>query len=162
MKNKTEWGNCSRCGKEITDNNFGDSIEAEEVLVCDSCAEKHRLHIITELNNFRQGKEFNDKLALRKKILWSSEQLGNWFDAGDKSYIESVSDYDNYNLFELQVTLLDTLQTLLENYIYPNGLEEDLDEAIKRNPEMEKLRLEVREQQGRIASYIDTKEFIDK
>lgn len=158
----TEWGNCSRCGKEINNNTIGDIIEAEEVLVCDSCAEKHRLYIITELNKFRQSKEFNDKLALRKKILWSSEQLRNWFDAGDKSYIESVSDYDNYNLFELQVTLLDTLQTLLENYIYPNGLEEDLDEAIKRNPDMEKLRLEVREQQGRIASYIDTQEFIDK
>lgn len=158
----TELGNCSRCGKEITDNTIGDIIEAEEVLVCDSCAEKHRLFIITELKKFRQGKEFNDKLALRKKILWSSEQLGNWFDAGDKSYIESVSDYDNYNLFELQVTLLDTLQTLLENYIHPNGLKEDLDEAIKRNPDMEKLRLEVREQQGRVASYIDIEEFIGK
>jgi DNA-directed RNA polymerase subunit RPC12/RpoP len=158
----TEWGNCSRCGKEITDNIIGEIIEAEEVPVCDRCAEKHRLYIISELNKFRQGKEFNDKLPLRKKILWSSEQLGNWFDAGDKSYIERVFDYDNYNLFELQVTLLDTLQTLLENYIYPNGLEEDLDEAIIRNPDMEKLRLEVREQQGRIASYIDTQEFMKK
>lgn len=160
--NKSEWGNCSRCGKEITDDNFGDEIEAEELLVCDSCAEKHNLFMITELNKFRQSKEFENKLALRKKILWANEEQGNQMDAGDKSYIESVYDYDKYNLFELQVYILDMLQTILENYISPEGLEEDIEEAIKRNPDMEKLRLEVREQQGRIASYINTEEFINK
>ena len=85
--------------------------------------------------------------------------MGNWYDAGDKSSMESVSDY---NLFELQLTLLDDLQTELENYIYPNGLEEDDDKAIKRNPDMEKLRLEIRKQQGKIASYINSKEFMKK
>ena len=29
MKNKSEWGSCVRCGIEITDNNFGDCIEAK-------------------------------------------------------------------------------------------------------------------------------------
>ena len=162
IKNKSEWGNCSRCGKEITDNNFGGCIEAEEIYVCDSCADKHRLHIIAELDKFRQSKGFSDRLALKQKILWTSESLGNIFDNGDGSCMESVSDYDNYNVFELQVTLLDILQTTLENYIFPDGLEEDYDKAIKRNPDMERLRLEVREQQGKIASYISTKEFMEK
>jgi len=162
MKNKSEWGNCSRCGKEITDDTLGDMIEAEEILVCDSCAEKHRLSIIAELNKFRQSKDFSDRLALKQKILWASERLGDLFDNATGTIIESVSDYDNYNVFELQVTLLDILQTELENYIFPDILEEDYDKAIKRNPEIEKLRLEVREQQGRIASYIDTQEFMEK
>src|SRR4030042_5568310 len=102
IKNKSEWGNCSICGKEITDNNFGDCIEAEEVYVCDSCAEKHKLFIIIELNKFRQSKDFNEVFALKKKILWVSESLGNIFDNADKSIQESVPDYDNYNVFELQ------------------------------------------------------------
>lgn len=158
MENKSEWDKCSKCGKEITDNNFGDIIEVEKVLVCDSCSRKHRLYIITELNKFRQSKEFNDKLALRKKILWTSEQLGNWFDNATGTEQESVSDYNNFNLFELQVFLLDIFQTLLEKYIFPD-LEIDYS---KKYPELEKLRLEVREQQGRIASYINIKEFMDK
>jgi len=161
MKNKSEWGNCSRCGKEITDKNFGDCIEAEEILVCDSCADKHRLSIIAELNKFRQSKGFSDRLALKQKILWASESMGNIFDNGDKSCMESVTDYDNYNVFELQVTLLDILQTELECFLMKEDLE-GLDKMIKNNPEIEKLRLEVREQQGRIASYIDTQEFMEK
>jgi len=43
MKNKSEWGSCARCVVEITDNNFGDCIEAEEIIVCDSCAEQHNI-----------------------------------------------------------------------------------------------------------------------
>lgn len=162
MKNKSEWGNCSRCGKEITDKNFGGEIEAEELLVCNDCERQHKKNIIVELNKFRQSKDFSDRLALKQKILWTSESLGNIFDNADKSIQESVADYDNYNVFELQVTLLDILQTELENYICPDILEEDIEEAIKRNPDMEKLRLEVREQQGRIASYISTEEFMNK
>jgi ribosome-binding protein aMBF1 (putative translation factor) len=72
MKNKSEWGNCSRCGKEITDKNFGDCIEAEEVYVCDSCAEKHISAIINNLEAFRKSKEYNSVLELRKK--WKNYQ----------------------------------------------------------------------------------------
>lgn len=162
MKNKTGQDRCARCGVILTYNNLGDCIEAEEIIVCESCAEKHRLFMIKELLKFRKSKDFNNVIKLRKKILWTSEKMGHWFDAGDKSYIENVSDYDYYNKFELQITLLDMLQSLLENYIFPNGLEEDYDEAIKKNPDMEKLRLEVRKQQGKLVSYIDTREFIDK
>ena len=154
---------CKRCNEELTDNNFGDCIEAEEIIVCDSCARKHKHYIIGELNKFRESKEFNELLALRRKILWASESLGNMFDAGDKSYIESVSDYNNYNVFDLQIDLLDILQSTLQDYIFPKGIiEEDYNKAIKRNLEMEKLRIEVRNQQSKIVSYINIGEFMNK
>jgi protein-arginine kinase activator protein McsA len=163
MRNKSEWGNCKRCGKKITDNNLGDVIEAEEIMVCDSCAEKHSLSIIAELDKFRHSKDFNNWIKTRNKLLWVSEQMGNWFDNADKSCMESVSDYDRDSLQTLQSILLDNLCTITENYIFPKGiLEEDYNKAIKRNPDMEKLRLEVREQQGRIASYINPKEWFQK
>jgi hypothetical protein len=149
-KNNSEWGNCPRCGNRI---NHGSTIESDEKLVCESCADKHELFIVGELNKFRLSKDFSNKISLRKKILWSSEQLGHWFDAGDKSYIENVSDYDDKNIFQLQIYILDAMQTLLENYIYP---ELEIDYSNKY-PELEKLRLEVREQQRRIASYLDKK-----
>ncbi len=151
-------GNCSRCGKKINNKTIGDIIGADEVIVCNSCADKHKMNIITNLNQFRLSKEFDSILSLRKKILWSNEELGNWYDSGDKSFMESISDYNNYNIFELKVTLLDTLQTLIENYIYPDL---DLDYSAKY-PELEKLRLEVRKQQDQIASYINIEEFMKK
>lgn len=85
------------------------------------------------------------------------------FDNGDKSVQENVYDYDNYNVYELQVSLLDILQTEIESYIFPNGiLEMNYDKAIKRNPDMEKLRLEVRKQQGDISSHINPEDFLNK
>lgn len=162
MKNKYDWGSCSRCKKEITEDNFGDCIEGEEVIICDSCARKHSLYIIKELEKFRQSKEFEDVIALRKKVLWASESLGNLFDNATGTIKESVSDYDNYNVFELQSFLLGILETEIENYILPNGLDDDIDECIKKNPGLNKLRLDIRKQQGKILSYVDWGEFLNK
>ncbi len=95
--------------------------------------------------------------------MWASESLGNIFDNADKSVQESVSDYDKYDVFDLQITLLNILQSSLQDYVFPKGIiEEDYDKAIKRNPEMEKLRIKVRDQQSRIASYINIGEFMNK
>jgi len=151
MKNKSEWGNCSRCGKEITDDTFGDCIEAEEVYVCDSCAEKHRLSIIAELNKFRQSKEFNDRLALRNKILWASESLGNIFDNATGTIIESVSDYDNCNVFELQSDLLNIELDCVNN----NLAEGELGIPTKDNPELQALRKNLINQIKKLASYLE-------
>jgi DNA-directed RNA polymerase subunit RPC12/RpoP len=134
----TEWGNCSRCGKEITDNTIGDMIEAEEVLVCDSCADKHRLYLITELDKFRQSKEFNDILALRKKLLWASEKLGNCWDNATGTIIESVSDYNNLNVFELQSDLLNIELDCVNN----NLAEGELGLPTKDNPKLKDLQIE--------------------
>jgi len=150
LKEKKE--QCGKCGVEINGNNLGDIIEAEEVLVCDSCSKKHRLYMIAELNGFRLSKEFNNnRIALRKKILWTSDKMGRWFDAGDKSYIESVSDYYDFNLFELQSDILESLVCILETFIYPD-LEEDYS---NKYPELERLRLEVREHQDKVLSYLE-------
>jgi hypothetical protein len=108
MKNKSEWGNCSRCGKEITDKNFGGEIEAEELLVCNDCERQHKKNIIAELNKFRQSKDFSDRLALKQKILWTSESLGHYFDNATGTIRESVIDQRDaawYLLrFELNLT----------------------------------------------------------
>ena len=151
MKNKTECGNCSRCGKEITDNNFGGCIEAEEVYVCDSCAEKHRLSIIAELNKFRQSKEFNDRLALKKKILWASESLGNIFDNATGTIIENVFDYDNCNVFELQSDLLNIELDCVNN----NLAEGELGIPTKNNPKLQALRKDLINQIKKLASYLE-------
>ena len=77
--------------------------------------------------------------------------MGRWFDAGDKSYIESVSDYYDFNLFELQSDILESLVCILETFIYPD-LEEDYS---NKYPELERLRLEVREHQDKVLSYLE-------
>ena len=136
MKNKSDGGNCSRCGKEITDNNFGDSITAEEVIVCDSCAEKHKLSIIAELNKFRQSKEYNDRLALKEKILWGSESLGHIYDNGTGTIRESISDYDNLNIFELQLYVIEIELLCVEDLLRDN----DSGLPTINNPKLNKLR----------------------
>lgn len=151
---RNDFGNCQKCGIEITENNLGNEIGAEEVLICKTCEIKYNRDLIEKINQFRLSNEFENKLSLKRKILEISESLGHMFDNADKSVQESVSDYDNSNLFELQIIILDILQTLLENYICPDPLEEDIEKAIEKNSEMEKLRLEVRKQQGKIATYI--------
>jgi DNA-directed RNA polymerase subunit RPC12/RpoP len=151
IKKITEWGNCSRCRKKITDNTIGDIIEAEEVIVCDSCAKKHRLYIIAEINKFRQSKEFNDRLALRNKILWASESLGNYFDNATGTIIESVSDYDNCNVFELQSDLLNIELDCVNN----NLAEGELGIPTKDNPELQALRKDLINQIKKLASYLE-------
>lgn len=157
MINKSEWGYCSKCGIEITNNNIGDMIEAEEKLVCVRCAEKHIRDIIRELELFRKSKEFKQELALRKKILWTSEQMGNWFDNADKSIQESVTDYDNLNLFELQFYIIESELRLVESFALDNE-----DYEFRLNPDMKVLREELLKEHKRILSYIDKEEFITK
>jgi len=151
IKNKTEWGNCPRCWKEITENNFGDCIEAEETLVCDSCAEKHNLFIIGELNKFRQSKKFNDRLALINKILWASEEKGYWYDAGDKSYIENVSDYESKNVFELQLYIIE-IELLSVKELLAEG---DFGFPTKDIPELQALIKELLKEKKRLVSYLE-------
>src|SRR3989344_2579607 len=139
MKTKYEWGNCSRCGKEITDNNFGDRITGEEVLVCDSCAEKHRIKVIKELERFRKSKDYNNILSLRKKMLWISEQMGNWGDNADKSCMESITDYDDWDIKELQTSILDNEITLVEELL-PDILEEPDRKLSKKDMKTDKFR----------------------
>lgn len=141
---------CSRCKKVITNNNFGDSIEAEEVLVCNGCADEHKQYIITELDKFRHSKEFDDKLALRNKILWASEQLGNCFDNADKSVQESVSDYMYKNVFDLQLYIIELELICVEGLLS----EGEFGLPIKDNPELQTLRKELLEENKRIVSYL--------
>jgi DNA-directed RNA polymerase subunit RPC12/RpoP len=158
IKKITEWGNCSRCRKKITDNTIGDIIEAEEVIVCDSCAKKHRLYIIAEINKFRQSKDFNNIIALRKKLLWLSEQMGNWHDAGDKFYyIESVYEYNKYNIYELQFYLISDTLCIIDTFFLES---ENYDRKIK--PKLKNLREELRKEYDKISSYINIKEYINK
>ena len=140
MKNKSEWGNCSRCGKEITDDNFGDCIEAEEVYVCDSCAEKHIASVINKLEAFRKSKEYNSVLELRKKMLWISEKMGNWEDNGDKTSMESVTDYDDWEIKELQTSIIEIEINLLQNLLYGDILEGNEKEFSETDKQRERLR----------------------
>jgi len=140
---------CSRCGKEITNDNLGYIIGDEEIIVCDSCADKHRLYVIRELNKFRKEQGFNDKIALRKKILWSSQEMGNCFDAGDKSYIENVYDYDNDNVFELQSDLLNIELDCVNTNLAEGGL----GLPTKDNPELQELRKELLAELKKLSSY---------
>jgi DNA-directed RNA polymerase subunit RPC12/RpoP len=144
---------CFKCGKKITNKNLGGEIESEERLVCQKCYNKHIFNVITELNKFRINRDFDERGILIKKILWISEQMGNWHDAGDKSYIENVSDYTNSNLFELQCNLLDKLQVLIGDYIHPKGIGEDYEEEVLKNLTLETLRIEIRKQQEKISTY---------
>ena len=128
----------------MTEKNFGDSITAEEVYVCDDCARKHKHSIINELEKFRKSKEYNDRLELKKKILWASESLGNYFDNATGTIIESVSDYDNCNVFELQSDLLN----IELDCVNSNLAEGEFGFPTKNNPELQNLRKDLIEVYG--------------
>lgn len=155
--NRIDWGRCAMCKARITDNNLGDCIEAEEVLVCSSCSIKHLNSIIAELEAFRKKKEFNQVFELRKKILWVSEKMGHWFDNGDKSIQESVSDYDNYNVFELQLWLIDNEITIVDNLI-----EDEDGLPTNKYPKLNRLRDNLLELHTRVLSQINIREFFEK
>ncbi len=109
--------------------------------------------IIKELEVFRKNKDFEDKTSLRKKILRLSEQMDYWLDSGNGLYIESVSDYDNYNIFELQALLLDRELTLIESFE-----NDDFNIPSKWNKQYQ----EAREEFDRISSYYNIEEFFEK
>jgi len=154
---KMDWGNCVKCGIKITDKNFGDCIGIEENIVCADCSEKHLNYMIEELETFRKGKGFNGILDLRKKILWVSEQMGNWMNNATGTIVEGVTDYNEYNIFELQLWLLDNEITIVENL-----LKDDDGFLTRHNPKMEALRKELLEHHSRVLSYIDKEEFFEK
>ena len=144
---------CSRCKKGIKEDIFLENIEAEELIVCQECYNKHLFSVIKELEAFRNNNKFDKILDLKKKILWISEKMGNWFDNSDKSIQENVSDLDNLNLFELQCELISNLITIIENYIHPKGINNNYEEEIKNNLDLEKLRINLNKQQEKISSY---------
>ncbi len=121
MSSKTfDLGNCARCGIKITDNNLGGEIEGREVIVCSNCHKDHIIKVIQELEAFRKSDKFKDVLSLRKTILETSESLGNLFDNANRTSQESVSDYDKYNFFQLQLILVDIELTFVERELIEN------------------------------------------
>lgn len=107
------YGKCVNCNTKIAERNFGYQIDAG--LICSVCEQKHLLMLIDDLERFRKSKAFEDKQEVKKKILWLSEKMGYWFDNADGSIQESIGEYDQYNLFELQCQLLDQEITLIQN-----------------------------------------------
>jgi len=109
---------CAKCGKKTE--NLGGTYEDKELIYCEECSKAKELEIIKDLDDFRKSKNFHDKLALKKKILMTSEELGHIFDNSDKSHQENVSDYDELDIYELQVCILDILFRIKIRIIFPN------------------------------------------
>lgn len=152
MENKLE--TCAKCKSNITEDNFGDVLGKDELLYCEKCSKKKILDLITNLNNFRKSKDFKSILALRKKILWTSEYMGRWHDNADKSIMEGVKDYDSHNIFELQINILDSVIVGIDNYTGIKNLEVDFDEVERKYPDLLKLRAEAMEEIRRLSSYL--------
>jgi hypothetical protein len=109
---KNSLGDCKKCGVSL-DDNLGDEFDIG--LLCEKCADIELKKIIAELKIFIRSKHMNSRIAIRNKILWLSERMGFWFDSGTGLYIESVRDYDDWTLKELQNGIKDHLITLEQN-----------------------------------------------
>jgi len=149
MKEKTEFSNCVKCDIEITDNNLGNLYEIEEKIYCDNCAKDYEIELIKELEKFRNSEKFKDILALRKMILRISENLGNIFDNATGTIQQSVSDYNNYTMFELQIFLID-----IEFDIINSLLKDDLGIPNINNPKLNKLKQTILKERLKILSRI--------
>jgi hypothetical protein len=106
-------GECKKCGVIIGDNNLGGEFDIG--LLCKGCADIEVTEIITNLKDFVKSEKMNNWIDVRNKILWLSERMGYWYDSGTGIYIESVGDYDDWSLIELQDGIKDNLITLEEN-----------------------------------------------
>lgn len=114
QQNKNFWGDCGNCGTKINDNNFGYDLEEDRGYICDDCFKKHLRVLIKDLKKFIGSKDFNDKLKLKKKILWVSDQMGHWHDNADKSSMESVTDYDSWSVRKLKLEIVCELKSLIQ------------------------------------------------
>lgn len=142
MKKNYDFGNCAKCGRKII--SLGGEITSEELLVCKECSDKHSIDLVNELEKFRRSEGFNSILSLRKKILWVSEQKANWNDNADKSFMESVTDYNDWNITELRSAIIECEITLLEEVIYEDLLEEKEKVFNSKDKERDNLRRELK------------------
>lgn len=141
-----EFEKCSKCGCEITENNFGNEIEAEEIFVCSKCEEKHCREVIATLESFRKSNDFKSILALRNQIQWLREKMGNWHDNADKSSMGSVTDFEDKDLIQLQNWLIADEITIIEGIL--------LRTSRKSDRYIEALDKELRKEQKRLCSII--------
>ena len=53
-----EFDKCSICSTGINDNNFGNTIEVDEKVVCNNCYKKHLNIVVEDIEQFRKSKNF--------------------------------------------------------------------------------------------------------
>lgn len=137
--------------------NFGGEIGPDENLVCKLCKEKHHRHIISVLENFWKSDKYNSIIELRKKIIWTNEEMGNWYDAANKSFIENVFDYNKYNLYELQYILINSMIDIV------NILLRTEDEFVEKEDfALKNLKEKFLKEYDRLHSYINIDEYNNK
>ena len=84
---------------------------------CSKCYKEEITPVIKILNHFRKSEDFNNKNELIKKQLWFSEEMACWHDLiipigngiDETTHQESVSDYMDKTIKELQLLILDEL-----------------------------------------------------
>jgi hypothetical protein len=70
--------------------------------------------VLLDLFKFVHTEDFNNKLELRKKILWTNEQLNFRMDVRELGLIESIDDYNTCSLEELQEIIKGYIMDLVD------------------------------------------------